>query len=219
MPTSLTLVIGNKNYSSWSLRPWLVLRHFGVAFEEIKLPLDTPEFFARIGDYSPSGRVPVMIEGEVRVWDSLAICEFVNERHLGGRGWPDDPHQRATARAISAEMHSGFTVLRRDLPMNCTRRRTDFVPDDDAAKDIARIKAIWHDARSRQNGEFLFGDFSIADAMFAPVVLRFVSYGVKLEGIERAYMETMLTLPALRDWLDAAAQETDWSEEHDRMTP
>ncbi len=221
MSTALTLVIGNKNYSSWSLRPWLLLRHFAIAFDEICLTLDTPQFYAQIADFSPAGRVPVLIDNGQHIWDSLAICETVNERYLDGRGWPSDSHARAAARSVSAEMHSGFTAMRRELPMNCVKRVRGFVPGDQARRDIDRIKQLWRDTRSQYggSGSFLFGDFSIADAMFAPVVLRFVSYDVALEGIERDYVQTLLKLPALRDWLHDAAQETDKSELHERMTP
>ena len=221
MSSALTLVIGNKNYSSWSLRPWLLLRHFGIAFDEIKLPLDTPEFYTRIAEYSPTGRVPALIDGDLRIWDSLAICEYANENYLAGRGWPSDLKTRAAARAISAEMHSGFTALRRDLPMNCGKRAPDFVPGDEARRDIERVRRIWRETRERfgKSGAFLFGDFSIADAMYAPVVLRFVSYGVRTEGIERDYADAILALPAMRAWLADAAEETERSEAHERMTP
>ena len=139
MSTNPVLVIGSKNYSSWSLRPWLVLRAFGVAFDEILLPLDVPEFYARIHDYSPTGRVPVLHDGDVRVWDSLAIAEYANERWLDGRGWPADMAARALARSISAEMHSGFAALRNELPMNCRKRVKNHSASKDAQADIARV--------------------------------------------------------------------------------
>ncbi|WP_414707374.1 glutathione S-transferase family protein [Rudaea sp.] len=203
MTSSPTLVIGSKNYSSWSLRAWLLLRQFDVAFTEIKLPLDTPEFYARIGDYSPAGRVPVLIDGEVRVWDSLAICEYANECFLDGRAWPADRTTRAWARAISAEMHSGFTALRAALPMNCRKRVATPPLSVEAQRDVERVAAIWREARERHAGEgpFLFGKFSIADAMYAPVVLRFISYAIELDASARAYVETIAALPALCDWL------------------
>ena len=203
------LVIGSKNYSSWSLRPWLLLRAFDVAFDEILLPLDTPEFYARIGNYSPTGRVPVLHDGEVRVWDSLAIAEYANERWLGGRGWPADVAARAHARAISAEMHSGFSALRMELPMNCRKRVQNHPTSADAQRDIARVKAIWRQMRERfgAGGAFLFGALGIADAMYAPVVLRFVSYGFALDPAERAYADAILALPAMREWLAATVNE------------
>lgn len=215
-----TLVIGNKNYSSWSLRAWLLLRQFGVDFAEIKLPLDTPEFRARIGDYSPAGRVPVLIDGEVRVWDSLAICEYANDCFLAGGGWPADRATRGWARAISAEMHAGFTALRTHLPMNTRRRGPAPAIGADTANDIARIRDIWCEARERHaaRGPFLFGAFTIADAMYAPVVLRFVGYSVELGEIERAYADTVLGLPAMREWLAEAVTEA-LAPEHEKTTP
>ena len=209
MSAKPVLVVGSKNYSSWSLRPWLLLRQFDVAFDEIVLPLDTPEFYARIHDYSPTGRVPVLHDGDIRVWDSLAIVGYVNERWLGGRGWPADAAARALARSISAEMHSGFAALRGELPMNCRKRVKNHPTSKDAQADIARVKAIWHETRSRfgSGGPFLFGAFGIADAMYAPVVLRFVGYDVALDPLERAYADAILALPALQDWLATTVNE------------
>jgi glutathione S-transferase len=205
---TLTLVIGDKNYSSWSLRPWLVLRAFGVAFDEVRLPLDTPEFATGIARWSPSGRVPVLHRGDLVVWDSLAIAEYINEAFLDGRGWPADIAQRAVARAVSAEMHSGFQALRSQLPLNCRKRAKNFVPSAEAKRDIARIAALWRECRaSARGGEFLFGAFSIADAMYAPVVLRFQTYGIALSDVERRYADAILALPAIREWLAAADAE------------
>jgi glutathione S-transferase len=205
---ALTLVIGNKNYSSWSLRPWLVMRHFGVPFEEVRLPLDTPEFERGIERWSPSGRVPVLHRGDLVVWDSLAIAEYVNEAFLDGRAWPSDRAQRAVARAASAEMHSGFQALRNELPLNCRKRAKNFVPSTEAKRDIDRIGELWRECRAHAGGgEFLFGDFSIADAMYAPVVLRFRTYGIALGDVERRYADAILALPAVREWLAAAEAE------------
>jgi len=206
---SLTLVIGNKNYSSWSLRPWLLLKQFGVPFEEIKLPLDTPEFYARLKQYSPAGRVPALLDGDLAVWDSLAICEYINERYLDGRGWPADPAARAHARSISAEMHAGFSALRNALPMNCRKRVATPALDADVRHDIARIREIWREARMQYvtRGDFLFGEFSIADAIYAPVAIRFTSYAIELGEVERRYVETLFALPALREWFAEAATE------------
>jgi glutathione S-transferase len=203
------LVIGSKNYSSWSLRPWLLLRAFGVAFDEILLPLDVPEFYARIRDYSPTGRVPVLHDGDIRVWDSLAIAEYANERWLGGRGWPADMAARALARSISAEIHSGFAALRTEMSMNCRKRVKNHPTSTDAQTDIARVKAIWHETRARygKGGPFLFGAFGISDAMYAPVVLRFESYDVALDPVERVYADAILAMPALREWLAATVNE------------
>lgn len=214
-----TLIIGNKNYSSWSLRPWLLLRQFGIDFNEVKLTLDVPEFHARIAEFSPAGRVPVLLDGDLHVWDSLAIAEYANERFLDGRGWPQALADRAEARVISAEMHSGFTAMRRELPMNC-RKRVCHVASADAARDVARVQAIWREALGAHSsaGEFLFGAFGIADAMYAPVALRFISYGIALGPVEQAYVDTITALPALREWLAEAATEQ-LSPEHEQMTP
>ena len=205
----LTLVIGNKNYSSWSLRPWLLMRHFGLQFQEVMLPLDPPEFFRRIPDYSPTGRVPALHVAEDVVWDSLAICETVNERWLDGRGWPDDPRARAAARSAACEMHSGFGALRSQLPMNCRRQPRTPHWDAAAARDAARIEAIWEDLRGRfgAGADFLCGPFGIVDAMFAPVCVRLRGYGVPVSSSSRAYMQSVFDLPAMREWQAAAEAE------------
>ncbi|MBS0589761.1 MAG: glutathione S-transferase family protein [Proteobacteria bacterium] len=220
MSTRPTLVIGNKNYSSWSLRPWLLLRQFGVAFDEVKLPLDTPEFYTRIKDYSPAGRVPVLIDGATHVWDSLAICEYANDYLLDHRGWPSERAACGWARAVAAEMHSGFSALRTAMPMNARRKRPALTLDAATAKDVARVRAIWREARERHaaQGPFLFGEFTIADAMYAPVALRFISYSVELDAVERAWVDTMLALPAMREWLAEAATE-ELEPEHEKSTP
>jgi len=204
-----TLVIGDKNYSSWSLRPWLLLRQFGIAFDEVLLPLDTAEFQERIGRYSPTGRVPALHVGDEVIWDSLAICETVNERWLSGRAWPVDARARAAARSAAAEMHSGFSALRSQLSMDCRRQPTAPRWDSAAARDIARIEALWADLRSRfgDAGEFLCGEFGIVDAMFAPVCIRFRGYGVALGDPAMKYMRHMLALPAMREWQAAAEAE------------
>lgn len=204
-----TLVIGNKTYSSWSLRPWLFMRHFDVEFDEIVLPLDTPEYFRRIPDYSPTGRVPVLLVDGDRVWDSLAICETVNERWLGGRGWPADPRARAAARSAACEMHSGFAALRAQMPMNCKREPRAPHWDEAASRDIARVEAIWRELRGRFGGDagFLCGDFGIVDAMFAPVCIRLRGYGPPIAEDSRDYLARVLDLPAMREWQAAAEAE------------
>jgi glutathione S-transferase len=198
------LLIGNQNYSSWSLRPWLLLKGFDIPFEERLLKFDTVDFKRTVAQYSGAGQVPILIDGDVVVWDSLAIAEYLAERHAGL--WPSDATARAMARCFCAEMHAGFRALRNKWPMSV---RSDFPlkPDDDIAKDIARIEAIWSAARrrSRAHGPFLFGDFSIADAYFAPVVFRFRTYHANLNEHCRDYMQTMLAHPAMRAW-DAAAR-------------
>lgn len=203
------LVIGNKNYSSWSLRPWLLLRHFEVPFDEVRLPLDTPEFQRRIPDYSPTGRVPVLHDGARVVWDSLAICEYVNETFLDGRGWPSDPSLRYLGRCAAAEMHSGFAALRAQLPMNCRRRPDGYRWKPDAEADIRRVLTLWRELRRRSAGPFLLGDFGIVDAMFAPVAIRFRGYGVVLDDNARHYSEALFALPAMREWQAAAEAETE----------
>jgi glutathione S-transferase len=206
----LTLVIGNKNLSSWSLRPWLVLKHLGLEFDEIKLPLDTPEFQRDIVKYSPTARVPVLIDGDLRVWDSLAIAEYLNEK-AQGRGWPADAAVRAHARAVSAEMHSGFGALRAHWPMKATGNSTLELPHAGQA-DVARVQQLWHECRSQyaQRGPWLFGEYSIADAMYAPVALRFRHYGAKFaNAAAEAYQHQLIQDPHLQTWLADAKLEVE----------
>lgn len=204
------LVIGNKNYSSWSLRPWLLLREFGVPFEERRLPLGTPHYHDEIGRWSPTRRVPALHDEELVVWDSLAICEFVNERWLNGRGWPQAVRGRAVARAAAAEMHSSFGALRAQLPMNCRRVPDRYRWDAAAEADIARVQQLWgalREAFGEGGGAFLCGEFGIVDAMFAPVALRFRAYGVATDPVATRYCEALLALPALEEWRRAAEAE------------
>ena len=205
------LVIGNKNYSSWSLRPWLLLRHHGVPFREERLLLDTPEFRERIAQWSDAGRVPVLMVDGLPVWDSLAICEYANERWLGGAGWPRDPAARAQARSAAAEMHSGFEALRRQLQMNCRRRPDGYCGDAEARADIVRVQALWRYMRERHGGDgpFLCGRFGIVDAMYAPVCARFRSYGVEVDAVARQFMDAIFALPAMREWMAAAEVEAE----------
>ena len=203
------LVIGNKNYSSWSLRPWLLLRHFGVAFDELRLALDTPEFHAEIGRWSPTRTVPVLHDDGLVVPDSLAICEYANERWLDGKGWPADLRTRARARAAAAEMHAGFRALRTQLPMNCRRQPDGYRWDAHAQADMDRIQRLWRELRGEHAdaGDFLCGDFGIVDAMFAPVAMRFLGYGVALDDTARRYVDAITALPAMREWRAAAEAE------------
>jgi glutathione S-transferase len=202
------LIIGNKNYSSWSLRPWILMRHLGVKFQETIVPLDTPQFKDQIGRFNAAGRVPLLVHGELTIWDSLAICEYLAE--LTGRGWPAGREARALARSVCAEMHSGFANLRAQWPLNASarNRRTRMNPGLEA--DIERIDAIWSDCFGRTDGPWLFGEYSIADAMYAPVVLRFNTYGASapLTETARRYIATTLEDPALEEWLLAAKNET-----------
>jgi len=203
---SYTLVLGSKNLSSWSLRPWLAMRQFGLDFTEVVIELDQPETQAQILAHSPAGRVPVLKFDDEVVWDSLAILETLAERHGELPFWPRDARARARARSIVAEMHAGFAAMRDELPMDC-RLRTSTPPlSADALDDIARARAIWRDARAAwgDDGAFLFGRFCIADAMYAPVVSRFVSYAIELDAPCRAYVDAMMALPAMQTWLQAA---------------
>ena len=206
---NLELVIGNKNYSSWSLRPWLLMTYFKLPFHEIKLPLDTPEFYQRIADYSPTARVPVLLDGDEKIWDSLAICEVINERYLDGKAWPKDLKARAAARSAVAEMHSGFAALRNQLPMNCHRKSNAHRWKEDASRDILRIQAIWDDLRTHfgAGGKFLCEEFGIVDAMFAPVCVRFKAYDVAVDENACQYINTIYALPAMQAWLAEAKLE------------
>lgn len=205
------LIIGNKAYSSWSLRPWLLMRHTGIEFTEIRLPLYTTSWRETIGNYSPTGKVPVLVDGPDTVWDSLAICEYLADKFPDLGLWPAATGARAVARAVSAEMHSGFLDLRTEMPMNIRRRLQGKVRTTNVKGDIARIISIWTDVRSRfgNGGPFLFGKFSIADAMYAPVVSRFTTYAVVLDGTAARYAETILNLPALHAWYTEAQSETE----------
>lgn len=207
--SALLLVVGTRNYSSWSLRPWMLLRHLGLEFTVRQIHFDTPEFESELPKLSPTRRVPVLIHGELRLWESLAICEYVSEL-AGGRGWPADPARRAIARSVAAEMHSGFSALRSSCPMNAraTGRRVPMTAP--LERDLKRLDAIWSGFR-RDNGDlgpFLFGDFSAADAMFAPVALRVRSYGLPLSELAHRYLDTMLTDPHLCDWVEESRRET-----------
>ena len=214
--SDLNLIIGNKNYSSWSLRPWILLRRLGLPFRETLVALDTPEFKAQVAQYGPGGRVPVLLDGDLAIWDSLAICEYLVE--LAGRGLPAERAARAVARSVSAEMHSGFSNLRAQWPMNARarNRRTPMTPSLKA--DIERVEEIWADCRGRygSQGPWLFGEYSMADAMFAPVVLRFNTYGAQLIGTAREYVSTALEDPALQEWILAGQKET-WTHAHSEV--
>jgi glutathione S-transferase len=205
------LVIGNKNYSSWSLRPWLAMRQAGLPFREVRIPLYTPESKAQIRSYSPSGKVPCPVDGALAVWDSLAICEYLAERHPQAKLWPADPHARAVARSISAEMHSGFQNLRSNMSMNCRKRFPGMGRTVEVAGEIERVQRSWGEAREKHGagGPFLFGAFTIADAMYAPVVLRFRTYAVQLNPVCREYADAILALPAMQQWLADAEAETE----------
>jgi glutathione S-transferase len=204
----MLLTMGNKNYSSWSLRPWILMKHLGLSFAERIMPLDTPEFARDVALVSPTRRVPILRHGSLLVWDSLAICEYVCE--VAGRGWPQAREARAIARAVCAEMHAGFTILRSQWPMNAraTDRRT--APNPERAAEIARIEQLWSDCRTRfgADGPWLFGNYSAADAMYAPIVLRLRTYGAQVGENASAYMATVLADEHMRGWLASAAAES-----------
>lgn len=212
------LVIGNRNYSSWSLRGWLALVKSGAAFEVVRLALDTPEFHDRIGALSPSRRVPVLRHGGRVIWDSLSVAEYANETFAAGALWPADADARAHARSAAAEMHAGLFALRRELPMNCRARgrRVDGSPE--LARDVARVAALWREARMRfgAGGPWLYGRWSLADAFFAPVASRFQTYGVALEGPEAGYLATALADPDLQSWMAGAEAEDEVIEHEER---
>lgn len=205
----MQLVIGNKNYSSWSLRPWLLLRHFELPFEEVSVALFTAGYQDELAKYSPTLRVPVLREGNYTIWDSLAICEYVSEKHLNARAFPADIMERALCRAYCSEMHSGFMAIRSEMPMNC-RARKRLQVSAAAEAECRRVEQLFAEARARfaGGGEYLFGQFSVADCMYAPLVMRFMTYGIELSAPGREYMETMLQNPALIAWIEAAGNES-----------
>jgi glutathione S-transferase len=206
---TLKLIIGNKNYSSWSLRPWIAMKVAGIAFEEEVISLDAPDFKARVGKVSGTGKVPALVDGGIHVWESLAILEYLAEKFPAAGLWPADPSARAEARAIAAEMHAGFAAMRRHLPMNVWRpvKRRELTPEVEA--NVGRIEAVWTGCRRRfgAGGPFLFGGFGAADAMYAPVVSRFHTYAVAVPPVARAYMDAVMALPAWGEWRSAAIKE------------
>lgn len=220
-PVVLKLVIGNKNYSSWSLRAWLYLVQSGLAFEEIRLRLFTETWPMDIARYSPAGRVPVLLDGDITVWDSLAIMEYVRETYPGSVGWPRDRAACAYARAITAEMHSGFLAVREELPQNiriCQKRsRTDF--SSAAQQQILRIETLWQDCYQRFGGPWLFGEFSIADVMYAPVALRFVTYAIALAPEAQQFVTAVQNLPAIQRWAEDSAAEAESLAFIDKVRP
>jgi glutathione S-transferase len=204
----MKLYIANQNYSSWSLRAWLIFAQNNLNVEVEKLTLFTPEFYQTLAKVTPAAKVPTLVDGEIATWDSLAILEYVNERYLNGRSWPESITERAKARAVASEMHSGFMALRNELPMNCRARRK--IELSEAARgDIKRIDEIWSEQMSLYPEQWLFGDWSIADAMYAPVALRFRTYGIELSEPAQRYQEKVLSSAAILRWLAEASSETD----------
>jgi glutathione S-transferase len=206
---TLKLIIGNKNYSSWSFRPWIAMKVAGIAFEEEVISLDAADFKRRVTTVSGTGKVPALADGGVHVWESLAILEYLDEKYPQAQLWPAEPAARAHARAIAAEMHAGFVPLRRHLPMNMWRPVIRRELPAEVQSNVRRIEAMWTDCRARHGngGAFLFGAFGAADAMYAPVVSRFHTYAVEVGPVARAYMDAVMALPAWYEWRTAALAE------------
>jgi glutathione S-transferase len=206
----MKIILGNKKYSSWSLRPWIAMKQIGLTFDEVVIPMNMPNTRAEMLSHSPTGLVPTLIDGDITIFETIAILEYLNDKFPDAKLWPKDIAARAHARAISAEMHAGFGALRRDCPMNICRPVKKHIVSPDAAKHAERIDALWVDARKRfgKGGDFLFGHFSNADAMFAPVVNRFHVYDLPRSKTSQAYMNAIMALPAWKEWEKAARAET-----------
>ena len=219
---ALTLIIGNKNYSSWSLRPWIAMTVAGIAFDEVLIPFETAEFKQQVGAVSGNGKVPVLIDGDIQIWESLAILEYLAEKFPEAGLWPKAVAARAHARVVANEMHAGFQALRNHLPMNIARKIIKRPLTAQAAADVKRLEAMWADCRARYGGPFLFGGFGAADAMYTPVVSRLHTYDVNVSPGTRAYIDAVMALPAWQQWSAAAIKETwvfaedevDWPQVH-----
>ncbi len=207
----MKLIIGNKNYSSWSLRAWLLLAVNNLPFEEVRIPLSLENTDSAIAQYTDAGKVPVLLDNDLTVWDSLAIGEYISEQYLDGRGWPADAEERAVARSCCAEMHSGFFTLREAMPMNCRAANRHVPMTAELQEEISRIDSIWTLLREKHanRGPWLFGEFSITDCMFAPVVFRFSTYNATVSDISHKYMTTLLEHPKIQLWLEAAKKEVE----------
>jgi glutathione S-transferase len=210
------LIIGNKNYSSWSLRPWLVLRHFGIPFDEEQVMLSGEGWKEKIRKLSPTGRVPVLIDAGTTIPESLAIIEYLNDKYPAKGIWPSDRVKRAEARAVSAEMHGGFSALRNLAPMNLRASHPGKVDAGAVAADLRRIERIWGELTDESGGPYLFGKFTAADAMFAPVATRIRTYELAVSDVAADYVDTIYALPAFEEWLAAALKET-WIVEDDEI--
>lgn len=204
----IRLVIGNKNYSSWSMCPWLLLKMHDIPFEEIQISLYQDNTAERLGPYSPSLKVPVLLHRDTTVWDSLSICEYINDEFIRGSGWPTNPKRKASARSISAEIHAEFPNLKKDWPMNC-KASYRLTPSEELFEEIARIDAIWSCCRHKfgENGNYLYGRFSIADCMFAPTAVVFERYGAELSQDANSYMQTLLDNPFVQKWITLGRRE------------
>lgn len=206
---NLTLILGNKNYSSWSLRPWVLLKHYNIPFEEKRIALFTDNTNSELEQYNSDYKVPILNDDELIIWDSLSILEYISEKYLNSNGWPQDVKARAFARSISAEMHSSFINLRNELPMNCRKQFKDIKLSTDAEKEVERIKLLWRTCRHEYgaDGQWLFGEYSVADAMYAPIALRFYGYNIPLQGLEADYVENVLNQPCIIEWIEAGKKE------------
>jgi len=211
----LTLIIGNKNYSSWSLRPWIFLKYFNLDFKETNVSLFTETSDKELAPYFSNFKVPVLKDGDQLIWDSLSILEYLSENFCAGSGWPEDKNARAFSRSMSAEMHSSFTALRNELPMNCRKSFSSIRLSSDATEDVKRIITLWNTAHEKYGSgeEWLMGKFSIADAMYIPVVLRFHGYGIETQGYANDYIQTVLNNRHIKEWIDAGTLETEIIEE------
>lgn len=204
----MKLIIGNKNYSSWSLRPWFLLKHFGIKFEEIRIPLFTADYDSVITEFTDAHKVPVLQDAELTVWDSLAICEYISEQYLDGKGWPSKLSARAEARSASAEMHSGFFEIREHMPMNCRAQRHISLSKG-VSQEILRIDTLWQSLRKKyqSQGKWLLGEFSIADCMYAPIASRFHTYQSELSETSRLYIQDIINHPEIKNWYQQATDE------------
>jgi len=211
MHSLYVLVIGNKNYSSWSMRPWVWMRHHGLNFEEQRIGLYTDETSREIGAFGCGTTVPILLDGTTRIWDSLSILEYLAEKHPATQGWPQDPAARAHARSVSAEMHSGFVNIRSELPMNCRRVINNFNVPEQVKSEVQRIDEIFTDCRRQyaDTGDWLFGQYTIADAMFAPIVMRFNTYKIELQSEAKTYLNTVTKQAAVAEWIADSIKETE----------
>lgn len=208
---NLTLIIGNKNYSSWSLRPWVLMKQNNIPFQEDRLALFTDEAREVLSLYNSDFKVPLLKDGDLVVWDSLSILEYLSEQYLDNKGWPSNVKARAVARSLSAEMHSSFNCVRNELPMNCRKQFQDIQLSAGAESEIERIQMLWNTCREEfgEGGEWLFGEYSIADAMFAPIALRLKGYNISVGEAAGTYIQSVLNQPCIKEWIEAGALETE----------
>ena len=209
--SALILIIGNKNYSSWSLRPWVFMKQNQMAFTEKRIILSAETTQEELSQYASGFKVPVLQDGDLLIWDSLSILEYLSETYLQSKGWPKNAEARAMARSVSAEMHSSFYALRKELPMNCRKQFQNIKLSSAALQGVERITTLWQTCRTKfgKDGEWLFGEYTIADAMFAPVALRFAGYDISLGDVESAYVQSVLKQPAIVEWIAAGKAETE----------